>query len=126
MSAVSNDSARTIEPGAIRWAERASPVDLRCPACGSRGPHSTLLEVPALAPPHQVLALIRCGACASAFYDPPDIRDFSDLGQQGDRFWRFYLDVGGGVWETIWPLQMRKPLLIASDWPRSFSEMTFR
>jgi SAM-dependent methyltransferase len=37
-------------------------------------------------------------------FDPPGVRDFSDLGATHEGFWRFYAEAGGGVWETIWPL----------------------
>ena len=63
-----------------------------------------MLTVPALEPRGRTLTLIRCSGCASAFYEPPDIADFSDLGHDREQFWRFYVEVGGGVWETIWPI----------------------
>jgi SAM-dependent methyltransferase len=63
-----------------------------------------VLDVPALAEPHLPLTLLRCARCASLIYDRPGIRDFSDLGATGDGFSRFYAEVAGGVWETIWPL----------------------
>ena len=70
----------------------------------TRRPARAGRRVPSLAPPHQALTLIRCATCASGFYDPPGITDFSDLNQDRDDFWRFYVEVGGGVWETIWPV----------------------
>lgn len=110
MSDGSRDAATPIAPDDIRWIDEESLVSLPCTVCRTAGPHRAVLSVPALVPPHQSLRLIRCSACESAFYDPPDIRDFSDLGQQGDHFWRFYLEAGGGVWETIWPLlAIRRP-----------------
>jgi SAM-dependent methyltransferase len=98
------NAARAFEPGAIRWAEGNGSVHRRCTVCGHDGPHRPLLDVPAMSPPNPLLQLLGCSRCDSVFYDPPDIRDFSDIGQQGSEFWRFYLEVGGGVWETIWPL----------------------
>ncbi len=85
-------------------AQAASRVVVRCPVCGHDGPHAPVVRVASLAPPHQALTLIRCAGCASGFYDPPGITDFSDLNQDRDDFWRFYVEVGGGVWETIWPV----------------------
>ncbi|MEO8565390.1 MAG: class I SAM-dependent methyltransferase, partial [Betaproteobacteria bacterium] len=52
----------------------------------------------------RTLTLIRCSGCASAFYEPPDIADFSELGHDREEFWRLYVEVFGGVWETIWPI----------------------
>lgn len=78
--------------------------ELCCSVCGSVAMHPAVLEVPSLADAQLTLRLHRCNACASAFYDPPGIRDFSDLGHARDDFWRFYVEVGGGVWETIWPI----------------------
>ncbi len=88
------------------WADAgAAPrVDVRCPICRHDGPHAPVVQVPSLASPHPALTLIRCSGCASGFYDPPGITDFSDLIQDRDDFWRFYVEVGGGVWETIWPV----------------------
>ena len=63
-----------------------------------------MLGVPSLADPSQPLTLLHCASCESLFYDPPDIRDFSDLDQKREDFWRFYVEAGGGVWETIWPI----------------------
>ena len=63
-----------------------------------------MLTVPAVEPPGRTLTLIRCSACDSLFYQPPDIADFSDLGGDREDFWRFYVEIGGGVWETIWPI----------------------
>ena len=85
-------------------AEASRREGVRCPVCGHDGPHAPVVGVPSLAPPHQPLTLIRCAGCASGFYDPPGITDFSDLNQDRDDFWRFYVEVGGGVWETIWPV----------------------
>ncbi|HKW79430.1 MAG TPA: class I SAM-dependent methyltransferase [Casimicrobiaceae bacterium] len=55
-------------------------------------------------PPGRPLTLIRCSGCDSVFYQPPDIADFSGLDVDRETFWRFYVEVGGGVWETIWPI----------------------
>jgi SAM-dependent methyltransferase len=62
-----------------------------------------VLEVPSHVPPNPVLTLLRCAACNSLYYDPPGVTDFKDLDQEGDYYWRFYVEVGGGVWEAIWP-----------------------
>jgi len=75
-----------------------------CPVCGSRDPARPVLGVRSLADPSLPLTLLRCASCESLFYDPPDIRDFSDLDQKREDFWRFYVEAGGGVWETIWPI----------------------
>ncbi|MGH8852109.1 MAG: hypothetical protein ACREYD_14070, partial [Casimicrobiaceae bacterium] len=63
-----------------------------------------MLTVPAIEPEGRTLTLIRCAGCTSLFYEPSDIADFSDLAHDTDAFWRFYVEVGGGVWETIWPI----------------------
>ena len=96
----------TITPADIHWlAPNAAPVDgKRCPVCGQPSGHLPLLNVPAMAPRGIVLSLLRCGGCGSLFYDPGDIADFSDIGGDQEAFWRFYVEVGGGVWETIWPI----------------------
>ncbi|HEX4523882.1 MAG TPA: class I SAM-dependent methyltransferase [Casimicrobiaceae bacterium] len=95
-----------ITPDDIRWLPpTAAPVDgKRCPVCGDASPHAPVLDVPAMAPRGIMLSLLRCGRCGSLFYDPPDIANFSDLGGDSESFWRFYVEVGGGVWETIWPI----------------------
>jgi SAM-dependent methyltransferase len=97
---------RAVNPGEIVWrdAAHAESISVACPVCGHPGPHVAVLGVPSLAPPHVVLTLFECSGCASGFYDPPGITDFSDLDQDREDFWRFYVEVGGGVWETIWPL----------------------
>ena len=82
----------------------APRAGLVCPVCRSRAPAQPVLDVRGLAEPHPPLTLLRCGPCRSLFYDPSDIRDFSDLDQNRDDFWRFYVEAGGGVWETIWPI----------------------
>lgn len=97
-------------PGDIRWSARDEPpVARRCTICGHLGPHRLRLTVPSLAPPHALLTLLECARCDGLFFDPPGITDFSDLGQRRDDFWRFYAEVGGGVWETIWPLLVARP-----------------
>jgi SAM-dependent methyltransferase len=78
--------------------------DKHCPVCNRVGGHSVILAVAAMEPRGRTLTLIRCSGCDSAFYDPPDIANFSDIGHDGDEFWRFYVEVGGGVWETVWPI----------------------
>ena len=94
-----------ITPDEIRWSPAAVPVgDKRCPVCGGAGAHAPVLDVPAMAPRGVMLSLLRCGGCGSLFYDPPDIANFSDLGGDSESFWRFYVEVGGGVWETIGPI----------------------
>lgn len=95
-----------VNPGDIDWSP-SPPVaveDKHCPVCKRVGGHSAILTVPAMEPRGRTLTLIRCSGCASAFYEPPDIADFSDLGDDREEFWRFYVEVGGGVWETIWPI----------------------
>lgn len=104
-NAASAMTARAVTLDDLHWIdERADPLTAPCPVCRHGGPHARLLTVPSLAPPHQTLTLSRCAVCASGFYDPPGITDFSDLNQDRDDFWRFYVEVGGGVWEMIWPL----------------------
>ncbi len=109
---------RVVDQGAIQWVDDAVPSGLPCTVCGSVGPHRPILDVPTLSAPQRMLRLIRCAACESAFFDPPDIRDFSDLGQRREEFWRFYVEVGGGVWETIWPV-----LADVSPGPRSLLDV---
>lgn len=96
----------TITPDDIVFHGSDEPLrgGLACPACGSREPAQPVVSVPGLADPHPPLTLLRCAWCESLFYDPPDIRDFSDLDQKREDFWRFYVEAGGGVWETIWPI----------------------
>ena len=80
------------------------PVDgKRCPVCGHASGHAPVLDVPAMTPREIMLSLLRCGGCGSLFYNPPGITNFSDLGGDRESFWRLYVEVGGGVWETIWP-----------------------
>ena len=96
----------TISPDDIDWAVTDVPpgAELQCPVCGSKTPAPPILRVPALVPPHVPLTLLRCMNCQSAFYDPPEIRDFSELDQNREDFWRLYVEALGGVWETIWPI----------------------
>ncbi len=96
----------TTTPDDIRWMPpTATPVDgKRCPVCGHASGHAPVLSVPAVTPGNPMLSLLRCGGCRSLFYDPPDIVNFSDLSGDGESFWRFYVEIGGGVWETIWPI----------------------
>ncbi len=93
-----------IEPRSIRWLSGGRHEGIRCAVCGCQEPLSEVLEVPSMAPPHQLLTLSRCPRCSSLSYDPPDIRDFSDLDQKREDFWRFYVEQGAGIWETVWPL----------------------
>ena len=95
-----------ISPDDIRWrGDDAPPVTgARCPVCGDAAPRAAVLDVPSMAPPHPLLTLLRCPACGSGHFDPPGITSFADLGQNREDFWRFYVEVGGGVWETIWPV----------------------
>ncbi len=95
-----------ITPDDIDWDVSKVPprVGLRCPACGATNPAPPILHVPALSAPHTPLTLLRCTSCQSAFYDPPQIRDFSELDQNREEFWRLYVESVGGVWETIWPI----------------------
>jgi SAM-dependent methyltransferase len=95
-----------VTPDDIDWSPspQEAVVDKRCPVCYRAGGHSAVLTVPAMEPRGRTLTLIRCSGCASAFYEPPDIANFSDIGHEGDEFWRFYVEVGAGVWETVWPI----------------------
>jgi SAM-dependent methyltransferase len=95
-----------VSPDDIDWSPSTRMVidDKRCPVCNCVGGHSVILTVPALEPRGRTLTLIRCSGCASAFYEPPDIANFSDIGHEGDESWRFYVEIGGGVWETVWPI----------------------
>jgi SAM-dependent methyltransferase len=102
--------SRAITPDDVRWhGADAVDVALRCAVCGHAGPHRPVLDVPSLAAPHPWLTFVRCAGCGSGFYHPPGVHDFSDLGGLDDSFTRLYAEVGGGVWETIWPL------LVASE-----------
>ncbi len=95
---------RTITPADIRFLPPdAAPRTLPCTVCGHPGPHRPRLTVPALAPPHTPLTLLDCAGCGSGFYDPPGIRDFSDLDLNRAEFWRAYVEATGGIWETLWP-----------------------
>lgn len=93
-------------PDDIRWITDPGAAEriLLCPVCGVTGVHRPVLEVPSMSPPHPMLTFLQCVACGSAQFDPPGISSFTDMGQAGDDFWRFYVEVGGGVWETIWPI----------------------
>ncbi len=93
-------------PGQIHWHEEGavSVPGVTCPVCGHGGTHAAVLDVPSMAPPFPRLSFLRCPACGSGHYDPPGATDFADLGQKRDDFWRFYVEVGGGVWETLWPI----------------------
>jgi SAM-dependent methyltransferase len=95
---------RTITPVDVRFhSPDAAPRALPCTVCGHPGPHRPRLTVPALAPPHTPLTLLDCAGCGSGFYDPPGIRDFSDLDLNRAEFWRAYVEATGGIWETLWP-----------------------
>jgi hypothetical protein len=98
MSTVTPDDIEFLGPDVPLRAGRV------CPVCGSRDPARPVLGVRSLADPSLPLTLLRCASCESLFYDPPDIRDFSDLDQKREDFWRFYVEAGGGIWETIWPI----------------------
>lgn len=93
-------------PDEIRWfaPENRHPRLLECPVCRVTRDSIPVLAVPSMAPPHPMLTLLRCAACGSCHYDPPGVTNFADLGQAREDFWRFYVEVGGGVWETVWPL----------------------
>ena len=97
-------------PADIRWLDGQDAIDraLRCSVCGVLGLQRPVLSVPSLAPPHPTLTLARCLHCGSCNYDPPGIADFANIGQSRDEFWRFYVEVGGGVWETIWPIMAER------------------
>jgi SAM-dependent methyltransferase len=94
----------TVSPATVCWQDDAASQSVPCTVCGGPGPHQPVLAVPGLSPPHPMLTLLACAQCASGFFDPPGIADFSDLNQDRDDFWRFYAEVGCGVWETIWPV----------------------
>jgi len=96
----------TISPDDIDWAvtDVQPRAGLKCPVCGSKAPARPILRVPALASPHVSLTLLRCVNCRSAFYDPPEIRDFGELYDNREDFWRPYVEAIDGVWETIWPI----------------------
>jgi SAM-dependent methyltransferase len=99
------DAMRSITPLDVRFAASDAPHRaVACVACGTTADAAPVLDVPVLVPPHAELTLARCARCASLVYDPPGIRDFSDLGANRALFARFYAEVAGGVWETIWPL----------------------
>ena len=95
-----------LTPDDVRWvpAGEAPGVGKRCPVCGTESDHIPLLDVPSMLAHAEMLRLFRCGRCRSLFYDPPDIADFGDHEGDQEAFWRFYVEVGGGVWETIWPI----------------------
>lgn len=97
---------RAITPDDLSWISSPAPSrsTLACAVCGQQAAHAPVLRVPSMAPPYQPLTLFRCVACGSGFFDPPGVKSFADLGQQGEDFWRFYVEAGGGVWETIWPV----------------------
>ncbi len=107
-----------LSPAAVQWLAGGPELAIRCTVCGHLGPHVPILAVPGMAPPHPLLTLVRCAGCGSGFYDPPGIHDFSDLNQDRDEFWRFYIEAGGGVWETIWPL-----LAVADDTARTLLDV---
>lgn len=75
---------------------------LRCPVCGAHSEHPAILRIPSLADPAQ-LTLYSCTACASKFFDPPDIHDFSDILHSREHFWKSYVDVVAGIWDMYWP-----------------------
>lgn len=97
-----------ITPAGIRWLDGGDERVLHCAGCDVTGPQRPMLTVPSMAPPNTLLTLARCPHCGSCNYDPPGIADFADIGQSRDDFWRFYVEVGGGVWETIWPVRAER------------------
>lgn len=103
-TADSSPTAVSIDVDQLRFVAGPARQQRRCSVCGCVATHPAVLEVPSLADPRSTLTLLRCDTCGSRFYDPPGICNFSDLGQMRDDFWRFYVEVGGGVWETIWPI----------------------
>jgi SAM-dependent methyltransferase len=102
--AASPPSTNSIDVDRLRFVPGEVRLQRRCSVCGCAAQHPVVLEIPSLADAGLTLTLLHCTACGSMFYEPPGIRDFSDLGQLRDDFWRFYVEVGGGVWETIWPI----------------------
>lgn len=97
---------RTITPDDIDWDMANVPprLGLKCPVCASMDPAQPILRVPALVTPHVPRSLLHCGCCRSAFYDPPEIQDFSEFDHDRKQFWRYYVEAVGGVWETVWPI----------------------
>ena len=95
-----------ITPDDLTWITDADVPGrvLACPICGSMGPHVPILEALSMAPPYPPVTFLHCPGCGSGHFDPPGITDFSELAQSVDEFWRFYVEVGGGVWETVWPI----------------------
>ncbi|MBK9608447.1 MAG: class I SAM-dependent methyltransferase [Betaproteobacteria bacterium] len=94
----------------IHWLTGAGQAvrQLRCPVCGVTGPHRPVLEVPSAVAPFPLLKFLHCESCGSGQFDPPGVTNFADMVERDDAFWRFYVEVGGGVWETIWPVLAEK------------------
>ena len=99
-------AGRAGNPDDLRWLAGSAAVEraLRCPACGVTGAHRPVLAVPSSIPPHPLLTFLHCAHCGSGQFDPPGITNVADHTAGGDAFWRHYVEVGGGIWETIWPL----------------------
>lgn len=100
------DAERNITLADLRFVgSDARPMDGEyCPACGGHGLVQPVLQVPSLTPPHDVLDLVRCGNCDSLFFPAGVVRDHAAVEEDGGEWGRYYVDVGGGVWEVIWPI----------------------
>ena len=100
-----------INPDDCIWADTRAGVaaTLPCTVCGDDGPHAEVLRIPSGAPTRATLVFYRCAACESGLYDPPGVTDFKDFDGSREDFWRPYVEVGGGVWETIWPILVAGP-----------------
>jgi SAM-dependent methyltransferase len=98
-----NSIIQSVATSSIHWLPGDSkPAELRCPVCRERRRNAPLLEVPSMADGSK-LTLFTCSACGSKFFDPPDIRDFSDILGKGEYFWKSYVEVFVGIWEMYWP-----------------------
>lgn len=94
-----------VQPDKIRWlSEPDESSSEACSVCGGTGAHFRVLEVCSLASPHVSLTLLRCTQCGSGFYVPRDVFANAEAESAGDAFWRHYVEVGAGIWETIWPV----------------------
>lgn len=92
-----------IAPSSIRWFPAdANAVESRCPVCRELHHNAPVLAVGSLAD-GSTLTMYQCSACDSKFFDPPDIRDFSEITGRGDHFPKSYVEVVCGIWETFWP-----------------------
>ncbi len=94
---------QSVATSTVHWLPGDSnPVGLACPVCHVRRPNRPLLEVPSMADGSK-LTLFSCATCGSKFFDPPGIRDFSDILGKDKYFWKSYVEVTCGIWEMYWP-----------------------